>query len=66
MTTAAPGRQLPSDRSRWIALYVLCIGMLIIVLDVTGVNVALPPIGRFAGRPLMLLGDLACSCGLGR
>jgi EmrB/QacA subfamily drug resistance transporter len=30
------------DRSRWIALYVLCAGMLMIVLDVTVVNVALP------------------------
>lgn len=29
-------------RSRWIALYVLCTGMLMIVLDVTVVNVALP------------------------
>jgi EmrB/QacA subfamily drug resistance transporter len=33
-----------SDRSRWIALYVLCVGMLMIVLDVTVVNVALPAI----------------------
>jgi EmrB/QacA subfamily drug resistance transporter len=31
-------------RSRWIALYVLCVGMLMIVLDVTVVNVALPSI----------------------
>jgi EmrB/QacA subfamily drug resistance transporter len=30
--------------SRWVALYVLCIGMLMIVLDVTVVNVALPSI----------------------
>jgi EmrB/QacA subfamily drug resistance transporter len=30
------------DRTRWIALYVLCTGMLMIVLDVTVVNVALP------------------------
>jgi EmrB/QacA subfamily drug resistance transporter len=29
---------------RWIALYVLCVGMLMIVLDVTVVNVALPSI----------------------
>ena len=29
---------------RWIALYVLCVGMLMIVLDVTIVNVALPSI----------------------
>jgi EmrB/QacA subfamily drug resistance transporter len=32
------------DRSRWIALYVLCTGVLMIVLDVTVVNVALPSI----------------------
>jgi EmrB/QacA subfamily drug resistance transporter len=29
---------------RWLALYVLCVGMLMIVLDVTVVNVALPSI----------------------
>jgi EmrB/QacA subfamily drug resistance transporter len=33
-----------SSRSRWIALYVLCLGTLMIVLDVTIVNVALPSI----------------------
>ena len=33
-----------TDRNRWIALYVLCTGMLMIVLDVTVVNVALPTI----------------------
>jgi EmrB/QacA subfamily drug resistance transporter len=33
-----------TDRSRWIALYVLCVGMLMIVLDATVVNVALPDI----------------------
>jgi EmrB/QacA subfamily drug resistance transporter len=33
-----------TDRSRWIALYVLCVGMLMIVLDATVVNVALPSI----------------------
>jgi len=32
------------DRSRWIALGVLCTGMLMIVLDMTVVNVALPSI----------------------
>jgi EmrB/QacA subfamily drug resistance transporter len=32
------------DRSRWLALYVLCVGMLMIVLDATIVNVALPTI----------------------
>jgi EmrB/QacA subfamily drug resistance transporter len=33
-----------ADRSRWIALYVLCTGVLMIVLDATVVNVALPSI----------------------
>jgi EmrB/QacA subfamily drug resistance transporter len=33
-----------SDRRRWLALYVLCVGMLMIVLDATVVNVALPSI----------------------
>jgi MFS family permease len=32
------------ERRRWIALYVLCSGVLMIVLDVTVVNVALPTI----------------------
>jgi EmrB/QacA subfamily drug resistance transporter len=43
---AARGRAEPpaSDRSRWIALVVLCTGMLMIVLDQTIVNVALPSI----------------------
>jgi MFS family permease len=37
---------LPQEgtRARWLALYVLCTGMLMIVLDVTIVNVALPSI----------------------
>jgi EmrB/QacA subfamily drug resistance transporter len=34
----------PADRARWMALVVLCTGMLMIVLDVTIVNVALPSI----------------------
>src|SRR3954465_11181277 len=34
----------PTDRSRWAALYVLCAGMLMIVLDAPIVNVALPSI----------------------
>src|SRR4051794_18533760 len=38
-TPAAQG-----GRSRWLALYTLCAGMLMIVLDVTVVNVALPAI----------------------
>jgi EmrB/QacA subfamily drug resistance transporter len=33
-----------TDRRRWLALYVLCAGMLMIVLDATIVNVALPSI----------------------
>jgi MFS family permease len=33
-----------SDAKRWPALYVLCVGMLMIVLDATIVNVALPSI----------------------
>jgi EmrB/QacA subfamily drug resistance transporter len=33
-----------SDGKRWVALYVLCLGMLMIVLDSTIVNVALPSI----------------------
>ena len=37
------------DRSRWIALYVLCAGVLMIVLDVTIVNVALPSIQEDLG-----------------
>jgi len=35
---------MTNPRSRWLALYVLCTGMLMIVLDVTIVNVALPSI----------------------
>src|SRR3954463_10029733 len=44
MTTAQT-----TDRSRWIALVVLCVGMLMIVLDATVVNVALPSIQRDLG-----------------
>jgi MFS family permease len=33
-----------NERNRWLALYVLCGGMLMIVLDATIVNVALPSI----------------------
>src|SRR5215813_5680285 len=38
-----------SDRSRWVALVVLCVGMLMIVLDATIVNVALPSIQNDLG-----------------
>src|ERR671936_1579703 len=44
MTNQQTSTQERSDRQRWIALYVLCVGMLMIVLDVTIVNVALPSI----------------------
>ncbi len=36
-------------RTRWLALYVLCLGSLMIVLDVTIVNVALPSIKKDLG-----------------
>src|SRR6478672_8301198 len=42
--TGRPRDMTTEDRSRWIALYVLCAGVLMIVLDVTIVNVALPSI----------------------
>ena len=35
---------ITNPRTRWFALYVLCLGSLMIVLDVTIVNVALPDI----------------------
>jgi len=35
---------MKDDRKRWLALYVLCAGVLMIVLDATIVNVALPSI----------------------
>ena len=38
-----------SDRSKWIALIVLCLGSLMIVLDTTIVNVALPSIRQDLG-----------------
>jgi EmrB/QacA subfamily drug resistance transporter len=39
------GRAVPDEaHNRWLALYVLCAGMLMIVLDITIVNVALPSI----------------------
>jgi EmrB/QacA subfamily drug resistance transporter len=53
-TTALPGLAYDrlarsADRSRWTALVVLCAGMLMIVLDVTIVNVALPSIQASLG-----------------
>ena len=59
MTTDTPTRdtaQAPTaaaadadERSRWVALVVLCVGVLMIVLDVTVVNVALPSIQQDLG-----------------
>jgi EmrB/QacA subfamily drug resistance transporter len=37
------------DRARWLALYILCLGSLMIVLDATIVNVALPSIREDLG-----------------
>src|SRR6185503_14361203 len=45
-----------SDRNRWFALYVLCSGVLMIVLDTTIVTVALPSIQSdlgFSGTSLV-------------
>jgi EmrB/QacA subfamily drug resistance transporter len=44
VTEPASIHSAPVDRSRWLALVVLCVGMLMIVLDATIVNVALPSI----------------------
>ena len=38
-----------ADRKRWMALYVLCAGVLMIVIDATIVNVALPSIREDLG-----------------
>ena len=48
---AAPQRTDPTATARWIALFVLCVGVLMIVLDATVVNVALPSIQE---RPRLL------------
>src|SRR3954468_20333039 len=40
-----------AERRHWVALYVLCVGMLMIVLDATAVNVALPSIQSDLGLP---------------
>src|SRR5256885_2960024 len=40
---------IADTRTRWLALYVLCLGSLMIVLDVTIVNVALPSIREDLG-----------------
>src|SRR3982074_1779745 len=41
--------RLDKSRSRWLALVVLCAGMLMIILDQTIVNVALPSIQHDLG-----------------
>ena len=51
-----PPSPAESDRGRWLALYVLCTGMLMIVVDGTIVNVALPSIQADLG---FAQGDLA-------
>src|SRR6058998_2634451 len=40
---------IADNRTRWLALYVLCLGSLMIVLDVTIVGVALPSIREDLG-----------------
>src|SRR5213079_2299538 len=40
---------IADNRTRWLALYVLCLGSLMIVLDVTIVGVALPSIRQDLG-----------------
>jgi EmrB/QacA subfamily drug resistance transporter len=46
VSAATPTTPIVSDRRRWIALVVVCLGQLMIVLDATIVNVALPSIQR--------------------
>jgi EmrB/QacA subfamily drug resistance transporter len=49
MSTDRPTSSAYTDRGRWIALVVLCAGVLMIILDATVVNVALPSIQRELG-----------------
>src|SRR3954451_15991718 len=44
MNLTRPLPTLAPDRARWAALFVVCLAQLMIVLDVTIVNVALPSI----------------------
>lgn len=46
MTTTAPSASSVGDRRRWWALAVIAAGQMMVVLDVTIMNVALPSIGR--------------------
>ena len=49
MSHITPAVPQESDRKRWLALVVLCTGFLMIILDQTIVNVALPSIKRDLG-----------------
>jgi EmrB/QacA subfamily drug resistance transporter len=49
MTLVDPAAPDATDRTRWKALYALCAGVLMIVLDATIVNVALPSIQEDLG-----------------
>jgi EmrB/QacA subfamily drug resistance transporter len=49
MTNSFNPNSSAADRGRWIALVVLCVGMLMIILDSTVVNVALPSIQHDLG-----------------
>lgn len=44
LSFTSPDATQRTERQRWLALYVLCVGMLMIILDTTIVNVALPSI----------------------
>src|ERR1700759_3528226 len=48
-TSTRPMTKATDERGRWIALVVLCVGMLMIILDSTVVNVALPSIQHDLG-----------------
>src|SRR5207302_5378121 len=49
MSFSEPGRLKGMTNSRWLSLMVLCTGFLLIVVDMTIVNVALPSIQRDLG-----------------
>ena len=51
LALAAALQPIAGERARWLALYVLCTGFLMIILDSTIVNVALPV---DPGRPRLL------------
>src|SRR5215472_13312527 len=50
-TSAAQGRQVASDDRRWLVLGVVAIAQLMVVLDATIVNIALPSAQRALGFP---------------